>query len=287
MGFEGNSIKLLIKCRNEFGIKFTRTLTVGRQGLHIQEDELGNIFLKAKVNMSNTKDLFQDNGFAEKLLMTFGAEKVDSIDVSDYERATIIHDMNKPIDASLKNKYSVVIDGGSLEHVFNFPQAIKNCMEMVEPGGYFIGITPANNYFGHGFYQFSPELYFRIMDSKNGFKMKKLYFFTEGKNSRLYEVLDPLIAGDRVSMINSLPSYLFVVAQKTEEKEIFADVPLQSDYVNNSWKGQVPESSSTKRKLSISGFIKAMLPVRIKTLLALNLRPTGISNQDHFKEIKF
>ena len=69
----------------------------------------------------------------------------------------------------LKNKYTLVIDGGCLEHIFNFPVAIKNCMEMLQEGGHFIGITPANNLMGHGFYQFSPELYFRIFSKENGF----------------------------------------------------------------------------------------------------------------------
>jgi len=42
--------------------------------------------------------------------------------------------------------YTTVIDGGSLEHVFNFPQAIANCMNMVAVGGHFIGLSPANNF---------------------------------------------------------------------------------------------------------------------------------------------
>ena len=56
-----------------------------------------------------------------------------------------------------------MIDSGSLEHVFNISQALRNCLEMVESGGHFISIGPANNAMGHGFYQFSPELYFRIL----------------------------------------------------------------------------------------------------------------------------
>src|SRR5438477_418150 len=79
------------------------------------------------------------------------------------------HDMNEPIPDKFKETYTAVLDGGSLEHVFNFPVAIKNCMEMVKVGGHYLAITPANNFFGHGFYQFSPELYFTVLSKENGF----------------------------------------------------------------------------------------------------------------------
>ena len=65
--------------------------------------------------------------------------------------------MNTPIYGSLKNRFSALLDAGTIEHVFNFPQAIRNCMEMVKVGGHFIQVTVANNFIGHGFYQFSPE----------------------------------------------------------------------------------------------------------------------------------
>lgn len=287
MGFEINSIKLLIKAKKELGVDFTDTVTIGRQGLHIKQDELNRVLINAGYRGIEVADLYKDDGFAERLLNIFGAKNVDSVDVSTYEKATIIHDMNVQVEKNLMNRFSVVIDGGSLEHVFNFPQAIKNCMQMVKPGGFFIGITPANNFFGHGFYQFSPELYYRIMEKRNGFKMTKLYFFTEGKSSKLYEVIDPLDAGDRVSIVNSTPSYLFVVAQKIEIRDVFAEVPLQSDYVNNSWKGQANVPIQINREFSFIKLLKSLIPVNFKTFLALNYRPTGISNQSYFREIEF
>ncbi|MDR1149764.1 MAG: class I SAM-dependent methyltransferase, partial [Spirochaetaceae bacterium] len=82
----------------------------------------------------------------------FGAVTVDSIDYSDYEGASIVHDMNLPVPGHLKEKYDCVWDGGALEHVFNYPTAIKNCMDMVKIGGHLILETPCNNQCGHGFY---------------------------------------------------------------------------------------------------------------------------------------
>jgi len=42
----------------------------------------------------------------------------------------------------------VVIDSGSLEHIYNFPVAIANCMKMVKVGGSFFIFNMANNHMG-------------------------------------------------------------------------------------------------------------------------------------------
>lgn len=53
--------------------------------------------------------------------------------------------MNLPVPEVHKDSYTAVLDGGSLEHIFNFPVAIKNCMEMLKVDGQYLGITPVNN----------------------------------------------------------------------------------------------------------------------------------------------
>ena len=79
---------------------------------------------------------------------TFSEPKAfQTFDASDYESATYIQDLNLPVKSELHLKFSTLIDLGTLEHVFNFPQAIKNCMELVEVGGDFISVTPAKQSF--------------------------------------------------------------------------------------------------------------------------------------------
>ncbi len=41
----------------------------------------------------------------------------------DVPRANVIHDMNMPLPDALKEQYDLVVDGGTLEHVFFFPTA--------------------------------------------------------------------------------------------------------------------------------------------------------------------
>ena len=228
-------------------------------------------------------------------LKLLGANKVDSMDASSYESATIVHDLNYPISEVLKSKYSVVLDSGTLEHVFNFPVAIKSCMEMLKVGGHYIGITPANNFFGHGFYQFSPELFFRIFDKVNGFKLVKMFFYVDDLNGcDFYEVSDPNEVKSRVTLINSQRSYLFVIAQKLEIADIFMQAPLQSDYEHILWENKSDSKLETE-KLSFIQKIKNLIPLdlKIKVMRKIQsyrnkykvLKPSGISNPMFIKRI--
>jgi hypothetical protein len=139
----------------------------------------------------------------------------------------------------------VVIDSGTLEHVFNFPVAIANAMKMVKTGGHLILLTPANNCCGHGFYQFSPELLYRVLSPENGYKVSRMIGLEDGvgRSSLLgvkydfyicgpwYEVKDPAEIGQRVTLLSRNEVSLFVLAKKLEHRPIFEKVPQQSDYV--------------------------------------------------------
>jgi SAM-dependent methyltransferase len=174
--------------------------------------------------------LSEAEGYAEPFLRLLGAESVESFDASDYEGATQIHDFNTPVPEQFKNKFTVVLDGGTLEHIFNFPTAIKNCLEMVATGGHFLSITPTNNFLGHGFYQFSPELYFRILSRDYGYSLEQLIIFEDFIGSNWYSVTDPDAVHERVTLINNKPAYLLIIAKRIEVLPIFEKMPQQSDY---------------------------------------------------------
>ena len=160
-----------------------------------------------------------------------GAKETISIDASAYEGASLVHDMNVPIGDELKRKFSVVIDGGTLEHIFNFPVAIQNCMQMLDVGGHFFSHTMANNFMGHGFYQFSPELFYRVFSAENGFRVHRVVVFEQRVGRpRWYEAADPNDIDERVELINGRPTYLFVHAERLADVPIFAAPPQQPDY---------------------------------------------------------
>ena len=161
MGFANDAVRSLFIAK-KLGAAFDQTLTIGRQTWCFSKKRLIDYARHYNINVPEIESIVFKDDYSEPVLYALGANHVDSIDFSDYEKANIIHDLNKPVPETLKEKYSFVIDGGTLEHIFNFPVAIQNCMAMIRMGGHFVNFSPANNFMGHGFYQFSPELFYRI-----------------------------------------------------------------------------------------------------------------------------
>jgi SAM-dependent methyltransferase len=283
MGLNVNGTKLLLSLHKK-GILFGNVVTIGRQRLNVTKLSLQENLDKFDIKESAAELKKKEGGYCEPFFKLMGASTVDSIDVSDYEHATMLHDMNLPIEDSLKNKFDTVLDSGSLEHVFNFPVAIKNCMQMVKVGGHYIGLTPANNFLGHGFYQFSPELFYRVFSPVNGFQIKQMLFFVDDPKTSFYEVSDPLVVRQRVILNNTTPSYLFFVAKKESEAPIFATTPQQSDYEHIVWMKE-------KKKASLQKFIPKPLrklpkPLsKIAETFSLMKSNIGTGNANHFKKI--
>ncbi len=135
--------------------------------------------------------------YIEPLLEMMGAKDVASIDASAFEGATIVHDMNQPLPSEMKNRFSVGIDFGTLEHVFNYPQALKNAMESVALGGHLLAVTPCNGWMGHGFYPFSPELFFRALSPENGFLLEHQFIWQRANRDKWYSCIDPKLLNRR------------------------------------------------------------------------------------------
>jgi len=240
MGIDTPSVQLLC-CAKSIGVDFSDTMTVGRQTVIVAPDVTASILGAVGIPREQTTAILEGQ-FAEPLFALLGARQVSSVDASDHERATHIHDFNQPLPTSLANQFSVVYDGGTIEHVFNILQAFKNCMEMVSVGGHFIQVNVANNYMGHGFWQFCPELIYRIFSRENGFQIKAVFMHEPNVMPRTgasfgtwYKVDDPAARHRRVELINDRPTYICTIAQRLEDGRIFARFPQQSDYVE-AWK---------------------------------------------------
>jgi hypothetical protein len=230
------------------GADFSRVLMVGRQRFYPDTavlEQIGNVLGRRADAQVASAD------FSEPFLKWLGAGKISSLDISSFEGADIIHDLNDPIPASLTQKFSLVFDGGTLEHIFNVPTAFKNCMEMIEVGGHFIQVNVANNFAGHGFWQFSPELLFRMFSKENGFQVRAALVYEIEPNGKWYAVADPDLCKQRVEFRNILRTYICVIAQRTVVTEIFRQFPQQSDYVAT-WAGQLAQWTPTVELNSLS-----------------------------------
>jgi SAM-dependent methyltransferase len=290
MGLDYNGTRFLLYARKQ-GVSFHRTAMVGRQFLNINAFNLKKNLeaFDYKITENEVERILTEaEGYAEPFLKLLNAETIESFDASDYENATHVHDFNQPIPENFKNRFSVVLDGGTLEHIFNFPTAIKNCLEMVEEGGHFLSITPTNNFLGHGFYQYSPELFFRILNERNGYAMREMLIFEDFQGSQWYSVVDPEIVRERVILSNKKPTYLLVIAQKTATVPIFQQTPQQSDYFA-AWQEQAGGGAvnGQPRTESLQLLKKIARPsLRIMRQLTGGLKSAELkSNSKYFKKI--
>lgn len=238
MGIDVHAMNHLINVHQNNGA-FKRTITLGRQGVHLR----GSSYQK-DIDKHIAKD---EQEFCEAVLTEFfGASQIDSMDNSNYENATLIHDMNKAIPESLHDAYDTVIDVGTLEHVFDIGEALRNCAALCKVGGQIIHILPTNGFCGHGFWQFSPELFFSLYSAENGFENTQVYVAERWQHRLRYAVARPN-NGIRVNLLSDDESYIMVHTQKTANKIQNWNVQ-QSDYVME-WSG-----GSAARELSIQHY---------------------------------
>ena len=197
-----------------------RVATIGRQELALDN----KICSLTGIGTEYKHEKYCDN----LLLQHFAATSVDSWDYSDYEGASRIADMNKPLNGKAST-YDTVIDCGSLEHVYNAPQALLNVSELCSQGGQILHVLPANNYCGHGFWQFSPELFFSLYCEANGYSETRVFLANVYRTDIWYEVMKPE-HGQRANVISFTPTFVLCRTVKSQRQR--HESVQQSDYVH-------------------------------------------------------
>jgi hypothetical protein len=142
-------------------------LTLGVQETDWSWEEFENA--AASLQCSPASSLAKGRATATALFAKLGFESCEALDISSFEGAEIIFDLNRrDIPSELEQKYSIVFNGGTLEHVFHLPNALKSLDRLVQPDGFIMHVMPYNNWPDHGFYQFSPTLLFDYYAANGG-----------------------------------------------------------------------------------------------------------------------
>lgn len=125
-----------------------------------------------------------------------GFTEVHAIDASDYEDADIIFNLNNDCDDRWHNKFDLILDGGTLEHVFDIASAMKKLYRMLKPGGIIIHGSPLAGYVDHGFYSISPTFYLDFYDA-NDYEIIKLEIeFVMDRNQDAHEKWESIYSQD-------------------------------------------------------------------------------------------
>jgi hypothetical protein len=221
---------------------------------------------------------------AQTVLTLLGAEKVSVADCSGYENPDYLIDLNNDIGKELEEQFDVIVDVGTLEHVFDISTALFNLAKMLKIGGQIILILPASGCIDHGFYSFSPTLLFDFF-SNNGFHNFSCYLlegsqFSVMKKARVYKYDH---VGDQHVLVSSKGVEVAFFATKTSAVSNSAKLvkPMQSLFLNNIWKKSDVNNVSKKHKKNFFKKIGAAV-----TFFTKRYRPEFINIHRHNKNRK-
>ncbi|MDU8945829.1 class I SAM-dependent methyltransferase [Ovoidimarina sediminis] len=234
MGIDAAIALQLIANRDLFK-KRKSGLMLGRQSLRVPPKHRGRIrrAMRTAELSCDLEDLFQKDGYAETFTSAIGLPPLQALDASDYEGSNLVHDLNYPIGDDLRGRFDFILDGGTLEHVFNAPQALDNVFSMLSEGGVFISANGMTGWAGHGFYQFSPELVWRYWQDARGCEILQCTALPFHPGEKLRHVRDTGAGGARFRSRKLTGRwYLFYIVQKSATANTAPAItaPAQSDY---------------------------------------------------------
>jgi hypothetical protein len=114
--------------------------------------------------------------FAEVLFKeVFGASHLNIFDIDGSEGADVLVDLGRPIQKQSvpidEGSYDFVVEGGTLEHIFDTKVYITNLFKLLKNSGKYISSSPSSGHLNHGFYQFSPTWFIDFV-SQNSQSLK-------------------------------------------------------------------------------------------------------------------
>jgi len=209
-------------------------IMLGRQKMHFRPaawtpqliGTLGRMGIKA-----TPEDLFQEDGFCETYLNTIGWPKLESLDFSAIEGAEYVHDLSEPVGDDLKEKFDLIYDGGTTEHVFDIAQSFRNVDAMLRDQGIFVSCVGTDGWFGHGFYQVGPDIPWRYWAASLGYKVLGCWTFTRRGRDAPRVIEDPTNSPRGAEHRYTDPQFIFYVVQKQPRKGPPKPV-IQSHYIN-------------------------------------------------------
>ncbi len=193
-----------------------------------------------------------------------GLTDVKALDYSGFEGAELVADLNLPVPTEWHDQCNLIVDSGTLEHVFHLPQALASIGRMLKIGGRIVHLSPANNYLNHGFYQFSPTLYADFYRA-NAFDNVHVFVGEERDYRRHSAPLAVYEIEQQPDLMMSQRRLLtLAVARKTPASTV-DQVPLQGFYAN-----LLKQSDSSENKLAATTWpqrLKRLIPTSLKTLV--------------------
>jgi hypothetical protein len=232
-------------------------LQLGRQAIGMDPDELAGLAARNDIVLHPVpaaplvpyqfdpgKSVITDDTFFRSL----GFTSVHALDASDFEGADILFDLNQArVPGTLRGRFDLIFDGGTIEHVFHLPHCLANIHHMLPVGGRVIHFSPASNFMEHGFYSFSP-CFFIDYYGANFYRLEslKLIRFDPAQSPPTGFTIDlfPGHASLRASLarIGGLDdgAYLLMTVAVKQPGSTTGRVPIQGEY-RQKWDRSPPD----------------------------------------------
>jgi hypothetical protein len=282
MGIARGAYRLLLDEKKKGVLIGDTVLQLGRQCILFDHKTLLKYSKKHQVPLSPIEPqpsfhpTFRRQGYIDDITLfkSLGFKNVHSLDYSDFEGADITWDLNQPIPKKYWGQFDIIYDGGTTEHVFNFPQVLTNIYHLLKVGGKIIHVSPSHNHVDHGFYMYSPQVYFEYYKA-NGYDIltSQIAEHTPKYSGiwRLYHYEPGLLDSLSYGGFGKKMILIHLVAQK-KENSTFHLCPQQGGYVR-AWKGPSQEKKKsvkvdpiTRLGISLRKKIKRRLP-RVEAFL--------------------
>tara|TARA_B100001971_G_C18197298_1_gene542298 strand:+ start:234 stop:1145 length:912 start_codon:yes stop_codon:yes gene_type:complete len=157
MGLTIGPIQNLLELHNLGYLKnFNSVCDIGSEELHIKKEDLKKLFEIAGLK-TDLVEKYPDTYWPERprtpakfFYESLGLKEYQCIDING-DFGGIPHDLNKPfVDKSKFNKFDIVTDFGSCEHIFNIGEGYRTMHNLTKPGGYIFvkqAVMKGNGYF--------------------------------------------------------------------------------------------------------------------------------------------
>ena len=242
----------VIECRNIISNNNPKAVDLGSQTSSINDifvknlvdnnKTINSIQKKNLINLSNsqsftTEDYFNSVGFKE----------YKSIDINGAYNS-LQFDLNKNIlkTYSYNEKYDLVINNGTGEHVFNQYALFLNFHNLTKLNGIMLNILPFIDWINHGFYNFNP-IFFADLAASNNYEIIKISLANRNGSelrlndenlSILFEQIKPNRKDSKFEKMIDIAKtklgrniLLVVITRKLSDK-IFK-IPLQGKYLSD------------------------------------------------------
>lgn len=283
-------VRLLVAEHKKNPLKGT-ILSLGKQSVCVPLSKIKEIFNEfgCKINPDfkekyDTTTRFKEGCLDdESFISMFGNVNYQTMDVSSYEQASIVHNLNFPIPKELEGKFDYIIDGGTFDHLFDLKTSFENITKLLKPGGRIFQWNAASNYANAGYLSFSADFFYdyytlnNFADCRTFFAMSHIM---QAQNWCFYEFIPPKEGKSYTAFKPTYFSVMTIVLATKGANSTCDRMPVQAQYRDASLANEYKKNSE-KFESNLVGWLalktlplkQVKMPLKHKLLYLCEAKP--------------